>query len=239
MSPSKKNIYVQLQELQFPSEKGEFYGLVKSTGEVDNEEVAKRIVAEGCECQIETIVDILNRGDRLRTEALIKGETVHTQWANGRLTCEGVFKDTTFDSEKQKIHVSVSAPQALQESLNTLHVEVLGVTSAAPAPLRATDMKTDAVNGVITPGNVLKVEGTNQKIFGSDPDVGIWFTSEADGTKVKVDQLLTNEPKTLMFMIPELPQGSFSLTLATQYAKSTQGTKIVKTGELAHTLVVE
>ncbi|MCM1031188.1 MAG: DUF4469 domain-containing protein [Oscillibacter sp.] len=205
---------------------------VKAGNMVTTEDIAKALQAEGTEFQLETLVDILNRGDRIIRNKLLAGFSVGTGVFYAYPSVSGVWRDKneTFDDNRHKVGVNFQLSAALREGVKEVGVEVLGISSAGPEISGVTDTWTGELNGLITPDEVVSVKGSNIQLAGEENEQGIWFVRVDDGTKVEVDmrRLTVNNPSALSFRVPKLAPGDYWLELTTRYSKG-QLTKAPRT----------
>ncbi len=104
---------------------------VKAGNMVTTEDIAKALQAEGSEFQLETLIDILNRGYRIIRNKLLTGYSVGT----------GVWQDKNeiFDEKRHKVGVNFQLSATMREGVKQIGVEVLGVSSAGPEISSVTD----------------------------------------------------------------------------------------------------
>ena len=135
---------------------------VKAGNMVTTEDIAKALQAEGCEFQLETLIDIINRADRIIRTKLLSGFSVGTGVFYAYPSVSGVWRDKneTFDDKRHKVGVNFQLSAALREGVKEVGVEVLGVSSAGPEISGVTDTWTGELNGLITPDEVVSVKGT-------------------------------------------------------------------------------
>ena len=80
-----------------------------------------------------------------------------------------------------------------------------------------TDTSTGLANGSITPNEEIQIDGSNIKIVGDDPVVGIFFVSENGETTVQAPSRLSkNEPEHLVARVPSLAEDRYILRIVTQ-----------------------
>jgi hypothetical protein len=101
-------------------------------------------------------------------------------------------------------------------------VEVEGVANVAGRIDEFTDITTESVNGVLTPGGLFSVAGRKIKLFGDDPAVGVYFASvDEAGRRVKASgRLAENTASKLIGVAPALDAGTWRVEIETQYAGS-------------------
>ncbi|WP_251619900.1 DNA-binding domain-containing protein [Odoribacter lunatus] len=222
-----------LQDNAVTEDPNDFYFQVKSSKMFTTEDVAKALQAEGTEFKLETLVDILNRGDRIIRNALLAGTSVGTGVFYAYPSVSGTWygKDDTFDDTKHKVGVNFQLSASLREGLKAVGVEVLGLAETGPAVSTVTDHWTGEVNGVITPQEDLIVKGRCLRVDGDKEGVGIRFVRVDDGTEtpVEIRRLTVNNPSQLQFRIPALQPGDYWLEVTTQYSQGSVLTKEPRT----------
>lgn len=196
---------------------------VKTGIMVTNEDIAKALQKEGTEFKLETLVDILNRGDRIVRDKLLEGCSVGTGVYYAYPNVTGVWRDKNepFDEKKHKVGINFQLSAALREGVKGVGIEVLGISSGAPEISGVTDTWTGELNGLITPDEVVTVKGRNMQIVGEGEEVGIRFVRVDGRGSVPVDlrRLTRNNPSELSFRVPQLLAGDYWLELTTHYAK--------------------
>lgn len=225
----KIQVDVNLFDLTVTDNPSDYYGRVRSKGKLDNNAIADRIKKEGSEYQTETIVEILNRADRIKAEGVASGYSISTPFMHARLSVAGVFEDDNFDASKQKLNVRLSPAIQTLKLINETKVNVLGEAKTGIVILKVIDSLTDAVNSTITPNNVLIIKGDRLQIESDDENtdsVGVFFINSNDDTVTKATQIISNKKKELMVMVPLLDQGEYELKVVTQ---STNGSSMLKT----------
>ncbi len=88
---SKRKIDVWLYDSHLTEDPNDSFGRVRSAGTITNKEIAELIKKEGTEYQLEAIIEILNRSDRICREALSEGYAINTDFVNARLGITGTF----------------------------------------------------------------------------------------------------------------------------------------------------
>jgi len=197
------------------------------------EDIAKALQEEGTEFQLETLIDILNRGDRIIRNKLLAGFSVGTGVFYAYPAVSGVWygKDDVFDEKKHKVGINFQLSAALRDGMKQVGVEVLGISSAGPEISMVTDTWTGELNGMLTPDEVVNVKGRNVQIAGENEGNGIRFVRVDDGTETAVDmrRLTENKPSSLSFRVPLLAPGDYWLELTTQFSASNSVLKQART----------
>ncbi|MGB4872224.1 MAG: DUF4469 domain-containing protein [Candidatus Promineifilaceae bacterium] len=73
-------------------------------------------------------------------------------------------------------------------------------------------------NGSTTPGSGGKIKGHRLKFDDTDTQQGVFFVAE-DGTTVRVNQILSNKPGEVIFIVPTLTAGSYQLEVRVLFGK--------------------
>ena len=90
-----------------------------------------------------------------------------------------------------------------------------------------TDSVTKSISQVITSGGPAVISGSNIKILGDDPSVGIYLTKDEEGAvPLKVSVIVHNAPSQLTIMLPAIEAGKlYALSITTQYSGSNKALK--------------
>ncbi len=135
---------------------------------------------------------------------------------------KGVFNSPTelFNPEKHRVVFEFQQGAELRKEAATVNVDILGLAEAGLYIAEVIDVKSGSLNEYMTVNRNLKVKGSRLKIAGESPDVGIYFISASDGTRTKLDatDIVTNMPKELVIVVPELPAGQYQIEVCTQYS---------------------
>jgi hypothetical protein len=175
---------------------------------------------------------------------LCDGFAVNTGFFSIHPNVGGTFDKVAegWDVKKHPVTFRFRARAPLRELAEHIIVEIEGLANVAGYIDEFTDVSTGAVNETLTPGGIFAVVGHKIKVFGNDPEVGIYFVStDGAGLRVKVDgRLAENTGTKLIGVIPALDAGEWKMEIKTQYAGSS-GTelKTPRVIESAFTLTVE
>ncbi|MDR3134196.1 MAG: DUF4469 domain-containing protein [Prevotellaceae bacterium] len=189
-----------------------------------NEDIAKAIKEEGSDLQLETIVDVLNRGDRWRRRYLLEGSSV--QDGNIRLAprVKGNWEgaDPLFDPKEHKLTVDAIPTAELRKAIEEeVGIELLGKKTDGGAIIGlVTDITTGKTDGTITQGGNIIITGEKIKIAPIDAyrTMGVFYIA-ADGTVWQdYSPLVLNDPKRIITRVPNLPEATFRLEIRTQYS---------------------
>ncbi|PXX95707.1 hypothetical protein DF185_21685 [Marinifilum breve] len=219
----------------------DFYARVKPMGNLKLQDIAREIIKGGSELNEATIVDILTRSNQVIIEKMAQGYSVNTGVFHGHLTVNGVFNGVTdrFNPEEHRLIASFTSGTELREELKKTNVEILGTLTNEPVVGKVIDSLSESEDSNITPNNVIIVRGNRLKIVGDDASVGIYLINQTDNTRHKCDQIISNEPKQLMVMVPSIEAGNYELEIVTQYSSNNSVVKEPRKTQFEHVLIVE
>jgi len=219
MGSKKYSWKVWLRKLLLTSVPNDHIAEVSTTGKtLTNADIAK-IVSEGSEMEYETVLDILNRGDRARREKLLGGCCIQTDICHltPRVLGSWIGSTATFDPAKHRLTLSITPTASMRAALEDVDIEVLGVRDSGAFIGLVTDVTTGATDGSITAGGQIIIAGEKIKIDPTDnAELGVFIT---DGTTdYPVTPLAVNHPKEIIAIAPQLPTGDYTLYISTRYA---------------------
>jgi hypothetical protein len=188
-----------------------------------NEDLAARIVAARSELRLETIVSILAMRDEIARDALLQGTAVQDGCVrmSPRVSGNWIGASHAFDPKTHKIGLDISPTAEMRSALETVGVEVLGEKDAGAFIGLVTDINTGKTDGTITPGEDIIVTGDRIKIAPEGEEgLGVFFV-DADGAGHPLGRKITeNLPKKLVFRVPSLAAGEYTLKVVTRYTHS-------------------
>lgn len=162
-------------------------------------------------------------------EMALQGNNVSFDYFTLRCGVKGVFNSANevFARPKHEVTASLSVSADVRQAMQETLVENLGPGQNFAQMDTIVNKGNGEVNLSLSPGEPLEVRGVNLSVLGDDPTVGIYLQEEPAAGKqpVKVTNLLINEPKRLLFMVPKgLVEGRYyRLTHVTQAGRSRNG----------------
>lgn len=160
----------------------------------------------------------------LENQALIElftSATVEFGFTNNMLAVDGAFigPEAKFDPAINSVNIRSTPRSVFREELKDISVIVGQVSEGLPTITKVTDVVTGQVNALITPGGNLNGTGKRVRIVGEEgKQVGFFFinTTDQKETPVPMTSVSRNDPSFFSFTIPQLPDGSYYLEVATQ-----------------------
>lgn len=211
-------------------------------GSVRDADLADDIIAEGCEIQKETMIDLFARREKALAKRLLSGYSFVNDIVQMQPRVTGVFEDinTPFDPNVNKCVVDMTAAAALRNSLaSEVGVKIIGTKEAGGAKIGAvTNTVSGAKDGTVPIGDDVIIEGEKIKILDeADAEQGVFFI-DAAGTEHRVSRKLTvNKPAQIIARVPaDLAEGSVTLVIRTKFSGSSAALKTVR--ELKYTFVL-
>lgn len=214
---AEKNVLlIELYENLLTKDPNDYSGKVKITGTLRNAEIADRIVAERTEFRKETIVTILDMADQKKVEAIAEGKSLVDGVGQYLATVSGVFVGETdsFNPKKHSLRVSYTPGKLLQAALKNITANVRP-GQVGPVINSITDSTTGLLNESLTPGGPAIITGSNILLKGEGDTIGVAFTSE-NGETQKVTLIVKNSISEIIFALPALEPGQYTLSVTTQ-----------------------
>lgn len=210
------------------------------------EEVAVRLNKNADE-----VYTILNDAEQVKCDAVSSSYIVSTPTALIRPGASGTVMETELsqavDRNKIKVYATLSMGSSLREAMQECRLEIFTQPAVVGPLLNGAVAQTRADDGTLAtkapePGKNIRLTGRNIKIAGTDPSVGVTFTSvEEPSTTVFVPlaDITVNEPKQLIFVLPtEVTDGLWRVKVTTQYTSGGHEVKEPRSYELPTTLAV-
>ncbi|MDR2765059.1 MAG: DUF4469 domain-containing protein [Tannerella sp.] len=196
---------------------------VATTGRtLHNQDIARQYVEMGSELQYETVLDVLNRADRLRREKLQEGYCVQTGVCHHAPQIVGSWIGATasHDPELHRLTLSSVPTAEMRTALGEVGVEVLGIREGGAYISLVTDVTTGLTDGTLTPGGQIIIAGDRIKIEPVKGEAGIGvFLTDGVSDDYPVTPLAINHPKEIIALVPaNLPTGTYTLFAVTRYS---------------------
>ena len=169
-------------------------------------------------------------------DMVAEGVNVNTPLANFHLSVQGTFDSPAdrFDPRRHRIVPRVTPGRRLRKTVRRkARVERRFRAGPRPNPLTYVDLDSGERNSTLTPGSIGRVVGSRLRFDPNDPRQGIFFVAE-DRRAVPAGTVAMNRPKQLIFLVPPLPPGSYTLEVRATADDSNE----VRAGQLGRRLTV-
>ncbi|WP_430813771.1 DNA-binding domain-containing protein [Carboxylicivirga sp. RSCT41] len=238
---AKKTLYLTLQPNFITADPNDYYGRVQYQQVLTNDDIAREIAKERTELRVETISYIMDMADTKKAEKVAEGFIINTPFCIAKAGTSGVYNSATeqFSKDKHSLSINFLKGMASREQLANVDVKVQGVAETGPVIGAVTDALTGAKDSSITPNNVIQIIGNKLKIGGDGDDIGLKLRNIDTDDVVRIKQIIVNEPRQIIAMLPDVPVGSYELELTTAYSGTNEPLKTPKTSVFSLILSVE
>ena len=189
-----------------------------------NADIARAIKEAGSDLQIETLIDVLERSDRVKRQYLLEGSSVQDGnfRHSPRVLGKWIGPNPSYDPDKHRLTFDATMTAEMRKLLgDDVDVEVLFVQAGGGAFVGlVTDVTTRLSDGTITPDGDLIIHGEKIKVAPDDEQgLGLSFVDEA-GTDIPLTHPLSqNGPKVIRCRVPaSLTAGTYTLKIVTRYS---------------------
>ena len=225
-----------LLENNLTSDPSDYMAAVQATRTAETDDIIARIIQQGSTVVKADILSVLEDYHTAIENMVLEGVNVNTPLANYSVSIKGVFNGPTdmFDPGRHQV-VATTNPgkrfrRAVREHAQAVKGEAL---KPRPNPVEYTDVNSGERNSVLTPGGMGQLVGHRLKFDPAAAAQGIFFQAEG-GAATKAAMVGRNKPGELMFMVPALAAGDYTLEVRTVM----RGSEDVRTGALEATLTV-
>lgn len=201
------------------------------------EDIINQITVPGSILKETECVAVIHDFFRAITENLKNGHGFVSEYIRIQPSITGIFNgnEDQFDELRHKKQISVSATAVLKHAADYLKLEKVVGSSPKPEIKSVFDLKTQEIDGQLTPGHMVEIRGSKLKLNPDLNDEGIFLINNSDGSEINIVQVHTNWPSRLTAMLPdELPAGSYTLEIRNRQG----GNKSLSTGVFNSTLIV-
>ena len=200
--------------------------VIVSLGTADKERIIAEMMDMNPGVEPEMMRLVLDLEKRAVKRLLLNGMRVNNGLFEAVPQCRGLVRGTAWDPEANEIYVNFTQGKELREAIADVVVNVIGEKGAAMYLSTSLDAATGLGLFNATAGANLTLTGKNIKVVGDDPSVGITLTpAEGEPVKLAANDIFVNNPSELLLILPTgLEDGTYTLTITTQYSRSSSGT---------------
>jgi hypothetical protein len=189
-----------------------------------NEDIASQIVASRSELRYETILSVLTIRDEVVRNFVVQGFAVQDGCVRiaPRVSGSWLGLSHKFDPLLHRIGLDVSPCAEMRAALEYVGIEVLGEKDSGAFIGLVTDLSTGKSDGTITPDEDVAVTGDKIRIAPEDEaGLGVFFVDSNGVDHSITHRLAENQPKKLLFRVPALADGVYTLKVVTRFSNST------------------
>lgn len=244
MADQKKGkLTVLLYDNSFTPDPNDRVGKILLRNSLKLEDLARDVVPLIGDVQNETILSVMRCMVDAAISRVADGFAVDFGVCHIYPSVTGEFPtaDSKFNPEVNNVVARFSQTLAMRRELENALIEVVGDAVVGPVISEVEDMKTREINATLTPGKNLCLRGSRIRLAGESPQNGIRFILSEGGSaavEVPMDEVVINDPSTILIIVPELPEGEYYVELTTQYSSRNSNVKDSRTYRFEHVLTV-
>ncbi|GHV48640.1 hypothetical protein FACS1894181_04960 [Bacteroidia bacterium] len=185
-----------------------------------NADIARAFEESGSELQYETLLDILDRADRICREKLQEGYSVQNGVCHmsPRVSGNWVGATAAYNPGEHKVTLDIFPTAEMRAALEEVGIEVLGIRDSGAFIGLVTDVTTGATDGTLTAGGQIIIAGEKIKVEPDAGDTSIGVFLAGEDMTYQVTSLAVNHPKEIIAALPDIPKGDYALYIVTRYA---------------------
>lgn len=216
-------------------DKNTYRALIKDRRHYTLDEVIARMTRNRSSVQEAEIKGIFELFTAEVESILEEGGSVLTPLFNAQCSIAGKFTGAEDYFFRNRHQVKINLTPGSRLKVLAGEIKTRKTESKMPRPLidSFTNMLSGEINSGLNPGGPAILKGARLNFDRNDPEQGVCFVSE-NHTIFRVSSILSNTFSQVVLLIPpDLPPGNYRLQVNNKLK-----TKIMRTGELSHTLVV-
>jgi hypothetical protein len=194
---------------------------VISNNSVELEEIVEEILRRGSTVTRADVMSVLTEYHNVIEYYLQSGSNVRTPLVNFSSSIGGIFNFPTdhYDPARHVIRPVTNPGRRLQGFYRDhMSANLVEPRMNIPHPEVFKDVVSGERNGSVTPLGMAKLLGRRLKINGREDGAGIFFI-DGGGREIPVTFIGQNYPSELIFTIPRLSPGHYSLEIRTHLKK--------------------
>ena len=150
------------------------------------------------------------------SDIVAAGSNVNLPLANFRSGIVGSFtsKNDSFDEGRHYVKASVSVGKLLRQKMKKIKLEKIHRPDSMPSIYHFKDIVTGSTSNRVTPGGIGEMAGAELKFNKANPEEGVYFVGD---TTIKTEIVVSCTQSKVIFAIPALPPGTYSLEVRKGY----------------------
>ncbi len=229
------SIKYALYENHMTSDPDDFIAVPQGDEFVELSDIVRNIKESMPEISEDEIEKVLMAFFKSTSNYLKDGIRVNTPLVNLFVKMRGIYnhKNEVFTRGRHQALFGISGGMMLKNLSHDLLFEKVSADDPKPNPDTFMDLTTNYLNEVLTPSGMGILTGSRLKIDTKDEHQGIYFVS-AHGNETKVRNISKNKPGELMFQIPIMDSGEYTMDVRAMIPGSGE----IKEGTLDYDLTV-
>lgn len=208
-----------LQKSTLPTDPNPYRASVDHTGKATQEDVIQRVLEGNPTVNEAGLLAVLTEHTDAVINLLLQGYSVYTPIGYIRLSIKGGFDSKTdlFDPSRHTLELNITPNSELRETVQR-RAEMQKVENVKPRPSidSFTNVNTDDIDTLVTPGGMGQLAGRYLKFDATDPQQGIFFVN---GSETRVEVMGRNTSTELVFINPTLDPGQYVLEVRSAFGK--------------------
>lgn len=192
----------------------EHAAMVRPIFSADIEKVIEEMMQQGCALSKAATLGVLEMFFSAIERLVLMGANVTTPLVNVHASIAGLFRghDDRFDRRRHRIEVRVTPGARLRRTVRRYARAERIAPRGQPQPYPAffEDIESGEKDSILTPGGLGRLYGARLKFDPADPRQGVFFIA-ADKSATRAGSAAENHPQQLIFLIPPLPAGAYTL----------------------------
>ncbi len=176
------------------------------------DEIIERIAEHNTTVSKPDVLSVLEDFYVTIEKMLLEGRNVNTPLASFRASITGRFEgiNDTFEANRHRVVPRVIPGNRLRGALAKAEVLKLETLDVKPNPNEYIDVNSGIHDSTLTSGGMGELLGYRLVFDPADPLQGIFFRAQ-DNTETRVQVVGRNMPKDLLFTVPALPAGTYTV----------------------------
>lgn len=205
------------------SKKENYTAKIISNDFYDKDKLIERMANSGTSLTKADIIAVFELASSTVERILKEGNSVSIGgMVNLKLKVKGNFNSLTdnFDSERHSITLQPEISKDFRK-ITEKQFQMVKETKEPPYPgfERFEDIKTNSVNSRISPDGIGVIYGKNLKFDTQKDDEGLYLINESTKNSIKVVSFQKITDKTIVFQIPHLENGIYTMEIITRVRK--------------------
>ncbi|MBN1647625.1 MAG: DUF4469 domain-containing protein [Spirochaetales bacterium] len=218
MATNIKTVAYSLYEnkLQDPAETGKvFCGRIRAKGTVEQKDLVDMIHERNTTVTREEVTSVLNHLEEVVKSSIRMGYNVHTGIFNIRLSMKGVFESMSdeYDANRHRVMLNVNPNGELKDFVeSSIVLEKTKPTQPTPLLFNVYDFGSDSSDGMLTPGHVIELTGSEFQLDLENGEQGVYFVHNESGERFRSERIREWSAKKITCLVPGgLEEGSYSV----------------------------
>jgi hypothetical protein len=189
--------------------------MVRHDKSLSKEDIIDIMISRGSTITKADALATLENYEAAIEHALSQGYRINTPLMNISLSISGIFRnhEDYFNPGRHQLHINCNCGLRLKNLPKKLRLKKVNGYIPRPRISRLMDVDSETKNELLTPGKIAIVRGYRLQTDPEDEQQGVFFVGPGR-TEIRVNKLIRNMPKELIFTIPDnLTANSYSLEI--------------------------